>query len=815
MNDANTPAIPSSEGSSFPQSGGEPRHRGGVEQDASLDLSSIVSTLLQEKWLILLVAFVVTGAVLGYTYTQTPVYQSSSMVRISQESDAPVSSIIEDESVQQPRDLAGEVGVLRNSLTLAKRVTQKLQKMAGSEETVPFPTLVDPKPQQPASEQKTARRILRKVEFTPIPERNMIEITAESQDPGEASTIANTYAKTYRQFSQEKARESLRAAREFLEERASEQRRTIRRLEQEWASFAKNNQVVELEDGGGRVAEKYNELKARRDELTFRLEREQSQLELLRQQLRNMRSKLDNDLAEQQQVSGIESEIEAVEEKIAEKRATAATYYAANPELEGDTTRIQREFPKLASLIERTRALEARKQELTQRLAGQIPGGRESSGEASIERLTQLRSQIQEKEFLIQQLKSQVSSLDSQIADYDTKLGEIPEQRLEGEQIRRRLEQAQAFQEEIRAELQQTKVAEESKIGYVEFVQKAFVPSVPVRPKTVQNLILGLLLGLGFGVGFAFLKEATNTRLRQPSDIEEKGYSLLGVIPEMTSEIDSRFDGRSFIEVEGQQMSTRLMPLLNPWSAATENYRLIQTNLESYEEDIPETLVVTSAQPEEGKTVTSTNLAITAAMSGKHVLLIDADLRDPSAHKMLGLSRKPGLADMLAETSDSSKPPLGGDGEARDGKLTTETRTFWAKSTPVENLHFIPAGITETVPTNLLDSERLGRLVEAGQMHYDIVLVDTPPMGAASDAVVIGTQTNASTLVVSADGTDERALDSAMKALYGAGMQVSGVILNRFKEQNASQYYIYSYSYYSREEYEEYQNRTHGVYEEV
>jgi uncharacterized protein involved in exopolysaccharide biosynthesis/MinD-like ATPase involved in chromosome partitioning or flagellar assembly len=816
MQDGNVPAIPPSEGSSVPQSGGgaAPPSAGGT---ARLDLSSIVATLLREKWVILLIAAVVTGGAFAYTYTQSPTYQASSIVGVSQESTVPASNIVGEQAVQQPRDLESEIGVLRNSITLATRVAADLREMGAESETAPFPILVDEETQQPVSEDELARRILDKVEFAPRPDRNMIEIVVTSSDAGEASTIANIYAEKYREFSREKARESVRAAQEFLEERAAEQRKTIRQLEQRWQAFAQENEVVELGEGGEQLAAKYNELKGRRDELAFRLDRERTQLELLRKQLQDVQSRLEGTLVEQQEASELESEIQALEERIAENRAQAATYYAANPELEGDTARIRNEFPELAEIIDRTQNLEAQKQTLTRRLAERASQNQEAGG-PPLERLTQLRSQVEEKELVIQQLESQVAALDSQIADYDTKLSGIPGQRLQREQIERRLKQAQAFQEDIRAELQKTRIAEASELGYVEVVQKASVPSAPVRPNTAQNLLLGLLLGLAFGVGVAFLKEATNTRLRQPSDIEDKGYSLLGVVPDMTGEIARSFDGRASVEVDDRQMSTCLMPLLNPWSSVTENYRLIQTNLKSGAGGMPETLLVTSAQQQEGKTVTAVNLALTAALSGQQVLVIDADMRNPSVHTMLGLSRTPGLANMLAQMAGATEPvtekaaPVD---RSNGKKPTTEAFSYWANRTSVQNLHVIPAGITETAPTSLLDSERIHQLIGVSRQHYDLVVIDTPPTGAASDAVVIGTQTDASTVVVSAEGTDSRALDSVMKSLHTAEVRVAGVVLNRFDEEKAGQDGTFNSAYYSREEYDEYQGRAEGVYEEA
>jgi capsular exopolysaccharide synthesis family protein len=132
--------------------------------------------------------------------------------------------------------------------------------------------------------------------------------------------------------------------------------------------------------------------------------------------------------------------------------------------------------------------------------------------------------------------------------------------------------------------------------------------------------------------------------------------------------------------------------------------------------------------------------------------------------------------------------------------------TNWMQcwQTPVEGLHLIPAGIAKSAPTAALDSERMRTLLEVTQEHFDVVVLDTPPTRATSDAVVIGAETEAVTLVVSADESDSRALDAAMKALHQAGSRVAGVILNRFDDQKAGDY-AFNYAYYGADDYDEYQ----------
>lgn len=776
MNNGNLPAFTSDENEP-PRSvrpAGQPEPA--VGGDPSLDLSSIAATLWREKWIVLLTTVVVTALIGGYTYTQPSVYQSSSLVGIGAQNGGVAQvtgSIAGEAAVNQTPGLAGEIGVLQNSIELAKRVAKKLRTHEDAETGGGFPVLSAGR----GNPEALGRRILEKVEFTPRPERDLIEISVESHDPEEAAAIADLYAQEYTRYSQEEARASVQAAKNFLKVQVRQQRQKIDSLEGEWEAFVRKNRLIERGEGGEKVTSKFNELKSRRDETALELEKQKTQLKLLRRQLRQFQPKVEQNVLEEQEASGLRTEIGAMEEKIADMRARAATYYAANPKLEGDSARIQRDFPELARLLDQMEALENRKRTLTRQLVDEVSSsGATAAGGSPIDRAGDLKRQITEKQLTIEQLRAQRSALQSQIASYESKLGDIPDQRIRREQIQRKLEQAESFHKTIVSKLQQVTVAEESELGYVQVVQSAFVPSVPVRPEVKKNLILGILLGFVFGVGLVFLKEVTNMRLRHPEDVEKKGYSLLGVVPTMDPELEQRYDGRDFVEVEGRTLSTRLTPLLNPWSPVTENYRLIRANLGRDNGDPPRSLLVTSAQKGEGKTVTAVNLALTEALGGRRTLLIDADMRKPTAHEALDMPRTPGLAGMLAGTPEAK---------------------CW--KTLVDGLCFIPAGVAKRGPANLLDSDRMDELLEEMRKHFDVIVIDTPPTQAASDAIVIGTQTDVRTLVVAAAKQDSRALDSAMESLQTAHVPVAGVILNQFDDRSQSTG-DYSYSYYGHDD---------------
>jgi Uncharacterized protein involved in exopolysaccharide biosynthesis len=795
MQNGNLPSTPHSEApTSSPSSGsGNPSSPLGGSEVASLELSSIVATLARGKWIILVTCLLVAGSVIGYTYTRPTVYQATSMVRIESETRNPL-RVAQAGTAQPDRDTEEEVGTLRNSLELARRVAKKLRATEtadGAPHT--FPILVPPDSGQAAEEYNVARQILEATQFTPSPEdRSIIHISVESRVPEEASTLANLYAEEYKDFSLEKARSGIEAARQFLEAQAETQRSKIRRLEQQWESFARRNQLPAQGEAGERLAQQYQRLQTRRDEFAFELKKEETQLGLLRRQLKQFQPQLQENVLKEQEAAGLRSEISALKEQITQMQVEAAQFYAANPKLEGDTTRIRNEFPELARLNRRMDALQSRKRKLTQQLIGET-SSRQSTGpeNAPLQRVAQLRSRITEKEILVDQLRSQIAALDSQITAYEPRLNDIPKQRIQREQIERRLKQAETFYQTIVSELQQTTVAEEAELGYVEVVKSAFVPSAPIRPKTTQNVILGILLGIGLGVGLAFVNEATNTQLRRPDDIEKRGHPLLGTIPTMDPEIDRAFGGRDFVEVEDHRLSTRLMPLLHPWSSFTEEYRLIWNNLvhargQSSGTERSKVVLVASAQQKEGKTTTALNLALTGALSGQRVLLMDADLRAPTAHTALGMPDAPGLAEVfeILETMVNAR-------RQDQGRLegTTVKQDRWNASsihrTLIDGLHFIPAGEVQEAPTKVLDPKHMSRFVEVAQQRFDLVVIDTPPAQAASDALVIAGQTSAQAVVASGAGTDGRKLDSLITSLREVDTPVAGVVFNQHEERSA------------------------------
>ena len=218
-----------------------------------------------------------------------------------------------------------------------------------------------------------------------------------------------------------------------------------------------------------------------------------------------------------------------------------------------------------------------------------------------------------------------------------------------------------------------------------------------------------------------------------------------------------------------------LVTILNPRSPISEAYRTLRTNLDFSSLDKPIcSMVVTSAAPEEGKSTTLANLAVTMAQSGKRVILVDCDLRRPSLHHIFNARSTVGFTDMMRDDALMAKPPL--------------------QETNVANLRLLTSGTIPPNPSELLASRRMGDLIAALQQQADILLFDAPPIVAVTDAAVLASKVDAVLLVISAGKTKRDHARKAKALLEKVNARLIGTVLNNVKGESSL------YQYYSSEE---------------
>ena len=314
--------------------------------------------------------------------------------------------------------------------------------------------------------------------------------------------------------------------------------------------------------------------------------------------------------------------------------------------------------------------------------------------------------------------------------------------------------------------------------GNVEIAQAATVPTSPSSPKTSQNTVLGAFLGLLIGLGIAFLLERLDRRIREPKDLEALyGLPLLGVVPE--SKALSRSSAR-----RGGDGAGVVLP-----AGEAESFQLIRAHLRYFNVDRQlRTLLVASAAPGDGKTTIARHLAGAAARVGSRVLLLEADLRRPTLAQQLGVQYGPGLADVLI-----GAVPLS------EATQTIELQAPSDESAKGRTFDVLVAGAAlPPNPGELVESRAMETLLERAKSTYDLVVIDTPPLTAVSDAFPLLSKVDG-VVIVGRVGRNRRDVAERLhETLSGAGAPLLGVIANGFKaRRNAPYSYAYDYSYTS------------------
>ncbi|MCE7988302.1 MAG: polysaccharide biosynthesis tyrosine autokinase [Caldilinea sp. CFX5] len=296
-------------------------------------------------------------------------------------------------------------------------------------------------------------------------------------------------------------------------------------------------------------------------------------------------------------------------------------------------------------------------------------------------------------------------------------------------------------------------------------VRSAKAPQAPISGNTIPNILLGSIVGIALMVTVITLIEYLDDRVRSPHLIQDTlGAIVLGAIDVIRTQSSN------------STLSEKLIAAVAPRHPVAEAYRSIRTNLRfSTIDSRLRTLVVTSSSAGEGKSVTAANLAIVMAQLGLSVVLVDADLRKPTQHKLFGLKRQPGLSDALL--ADDAPPQ------------------HYLQEVDVPNLRLLPSGMMPPNPAELLSSQRMRHLLDALHAAVDVVILDTPPLLVVTDAAVLASYVRDVVLIVNAKRTQRSTLMRAIEALHKIDAHLCGVIVNELSRSTRS--YAYYGDYYA------------------
>lgn len=691
---------------------------------APLDLVAALRPVRKYKWLILASTLLVFGTVTAWTVRQPKIFEAVGTIEYDPDPPRPLGQSVEVlESPGANLAASKEFFATQNMVLASRSLAEKVVTKLGLQRDADFLGI-------PADERATFSGVAVPTAAAKLQDRltveqetgtRLVKIRIRDRDPEKAALLVNTLIDCYVEKTMQDRLASTVSALEWLSQQLDSLKGQLERSEHALYDFKKDHNVlsVSLEDRQNLLATEMAKLS---DELT----RARTRRIELHARVEALRSTPIEDLlvvrSDQLKTDSAISELRrSYREKLAEREALTTEYGDNHPSVKSlNATIAQLEHMLRMSIEEAIGAVEM-----------------EFKAAQAIE----------------QKLASALAAANQ--AGIELNLQEIEYSRLN----RERENQAKLYQL-VLERTAETDLTRMLKLSHVRPLDRALAPSTPLWPRVQLNVVLGLAGGLMLGVILAFLAHLLDRTLKGSADIEQFGIALLGFLPKFEhANLGKKMKRRGAV-------SNDLIVHNYPQSSVAEHCRTIRTNLMFMGAEEPlRTLLLTSANPKEGKTTVAVSLAISLAQSGKRVLLIDTDLRRPRVHKAFGVPNLHGVTSVLVGES-SLKEAIVDSG--------------------VPGVSLLLCGPIPPNPAELLHTARFRELLAEAAEMFDQVVLDSPPLGAVTDAAVIAPQVSGVLLVARAKRTTRDALSSAIRQLRAVSANMAGTILNEIDSSDAS-----------------------------
>ena len=696
-----------------------------LEPSSGLNLKDFIGIITRRKWLVAAIALLTLLAVILVTLMIKPVYRATSTIQIERNAKQIVSGNTFDAiESRSDKDFHETQRQLIQSKALARRVINQLgldTKDTSSGLVSSIKKALGMSVADQSNTERTEALFLDNLTVQPVSNSQLVSINYDSTDPKLAADISNAISRTFVRMNLEKRFDTASYSKDFLTENIQEVRQTLEKSEQALNDYAKQYGIVQDIDGESTDT---HSLKKLSEELV-NVERQRIEAEALFNQAKN--ADTDNPT-----IIAVLSKDPALQEKGNELALMIADRNA----------RIQRSNSGTSRTIRNLTAQIARLRSEINAASSSVLASLESEANTAKNRQELIREQLA-------QLKNSAIATQGDSIKYNT--------------LKREVESNQALYTDLLQQLKQVKVASTVGTNNISIIDKAGVPYEKHKPKLRNNVAFGLLLGLMLGMGAAFLREFMDDTLKGSDELERTtGLPVLGLLPDIKNQPEEHI---------------ALLAHMEPRSPLAEAIRSLRTSLKfSTQYGAPRVTFITSANPAEGKSSIALNLATAYAQVGSKVLLIDADLRNPSIHHLLKLDNLEGLTNYLAGAGDAaeiSRPCL------------------------IKQLRVITSGPIPPDPVELLSGNRMTELLNLAKNEFDYIIIDGPPVIGLADALVLSNLSDATILSIQAGKTRKASLLAALKRLERSSGNIIGTLLSRVDrasnpEYNEDSYYTYT-----------------------
>ncbi len=581
---------------------------------------------------------------------------------------------------------------------------------------------------------------------------DVINVSYTSEKPRLAAAIVNQVMRTYVKNNIESNRAQVVAAGQFLKQQVPLSRLELEKATEALLQFKNQNQVIQLAEEAtaaiqniSKLDEEINQARALLADVSAQESRVASKLDFSTNEAVEITSL--------NQIPGVQEVLTELQKVQTELAAERANYTPVHPLIR----KLESQEASLNALLQQ------RKSEASGRPQS-ISNSRLQIGDIKqnlVNQLVQLQTQKDG-------LQNKLATLNNIKNDYQRKLAILPNLEKRQQDLERRLSVAQTDYENLITRQQEIELAEKQTIGNSRIIQSARIPTKTVLSKMTLMLAGGgVFVGLLLGIAAAFTVDLIDRSLKTIKEIEEFfGYTLIGLIPKF--EPNNKSLDSSLI---ADNISSRIIVASSPRTMIHEAYQMLQANLKFISHKEVRTIVVTSSVVGEGKSEVSANLAAILAQSGKRVLLVDADMRQPNQHHLWGLINGGGLSNVIVGQDEFS-------------------RCYHQVD---KNLSVLSAGVQPPNPSALIDSAAMDSLIQSLLPRYDYIIFDTPPLAGTPDAAVLGKMVDGVLLVARPRVVDSASATGAKSLLERSEAKILGIIANAVNvKQEPESYFYYS-----------------------
>ncbi|MDB5753510.1 MAG: lipopolysaccharide biosynthesis [Ramlibacter sp.] len=717
------------------QAGALARHEEEQAGDDSLTLTDIGRIVLKHKWTLLLVVLLACAVAAVRTFLSTPVYRSSVILQIDAASPRVV-RFEKDPEQERGGDDAASMRTqqeLLKSRSLAERVIDELRldnstpsgqaalalapaRQLGEDAAAAaqqpgqrdyldrliagYQKMMNPSTRnvEVLGREAVVQRFLNSVTVEPVRGSRLVTLHVDNTDPNLAARIANTTVQSFIAMGMERRLEASSYAKKFLEEQIKQMKARLEESERRLNSYAQANQILTLDEKTSAINTTYTDYAA----ALSKAEQERIKAEAVASEMRRNPAAA-SAVAENKSIQAFR-----------ERRAKLEIEYQENLRL------YKPEFPKMQQIKAQIVEIESQITNEVQGVAATLQAQYDSA----------LRQEALLREKLAQTRKQVLTTQDHGI---DLNL------------LRREVDTNRQLYDSLLQRFKELGISGNVVSNNISVVDAAEPSLFPFKPSLMRNLLIGLIAGMLLGTAIVVALEVLDDSIKYPDEVERVlGLPLMGIIPKL----------------KGKKRAVAMEVHEDPRSAIAEAYRSVRTALQfSTTDGAPKRLVITSTTRNEGKSTTSLALAINFAQMGQRVVLIDADMRNPTIHKMLGIPNDFGLSNLLSS-------------DTRVDRLLTPT--------VVPNLSVLPAGPVPPNPVDLLTGPKLLLLLDlTAALGIDYVIVDAPPMLGLADSIVLGNQLQNVLFVVQAGSTRKSLIKAALRRLRQGGLVPRGVVLTQ------------------------------------